>query len=137
MWSLFPFIRQLLRYRSELTKAGYSRGAAVSQRVINYPDSFGAARALLSIKVASRTRQFPSRRLLQRRSRYELWLFCSPRSAVCEKKLNRMKGDRPIIASARERIKPMSILSKYQQRIDTIRVQYFVSRGTEGTLEAY
>lgn len=37
---------------SEVTKAGYGRVAAVSQRVINYPDSFGAARALLSIKAA-------------------------------------------------------------------------------------
>jgi len=30
----------------------HGRVAAVSQRVINYPDSFGAARALLSIKAA-------------------------------------------------------------------------------------
>jgi len=36
------------------------RGMAVSRRVINYPDSLGATRALLSIKLDSRTRQFPS-----------------------------------------------------------------------------
>jgi len=36
------------------------RGTAVSRRVINYPDSFGATPALLSIKLDSRTRQFPS-----------------------------------------------------------------------------
>jgi len=47
--SLFSFIRLLERGNES---GVHGRVAAVSQRVINYPDSFGVARALLSIKAA-------------------------------------------------------------------------------------
>jgi len=52
------------------------RGMAVSRRVINYPDSFGATRALLSIKPDPRTRQFPSP-VTDGDRMHEPWLFCS------------------------------------------------------------
>lgn len=77
--SLFSFIKRPRRW-SELTKAGRP---AVSQRVINYPDSFGAmrarARALLSIKVEALGRG-NFLRLLQA-AIHESWLLCSLVSA--------------------------------------------------------
>lgn len=95
--SPFPF-----HQADTLLERGNESGHAVSQRVINYPDSFGVARALLSIKVALGRGNFLRgaacySTAIAIRSRE---LFCSPRSAVCKKELNRTKGDCPIIASA-------------------------------------
>lgn len=61
--------------------------------------------ALLSIKLAPRTRQFPSRRLLQR-SRYAARYFARHAPPRSRKEPEQDGCDRPIIASARERIDP-------------------------------